>query len=183
MDARARVSLATLALALVAGPVRAADPADCVGFTAGDAAAFLGAPAAQVTRRVDKLGPSAWSCSYSVGKATPGLVFSVRAEADTKKAQRELERYRDNLMVAGDTAPFKDKLPKGAYSDLAGPGLGDEAVWSDVNGSLAVRKGSLTLQFMAPKGKLEQVKAAEAVTKKLGSPSSSAAFRNRPDVS
>ena len=70
-----------------------------------------------------------------------------------------------HLSTAGGTAPFKDKLPKGAYSDISG--LGDEAVWSDVNGSLAVRKGALTLQFMAPKGKLEQIKAAEAVLKKL----------------
>ncbi len=167
MNPRVLVALSTLLFTLAAGWAAAADPADCVGFAAADAAALLGASPAQVTRRADKLGPAVWNCSYSVGKASPGLVFSVRAEADAKKAASELERYRDNLMVAGDTPPFKGKLPKGAYSDLSGPGLGDEAVWSDVNGSLAVRKGALTFQFMAPKAKLEQLKAAEAVMKRL----------------
>lgn len=167
MNSRVLVAISAVLSTQAAGWALAADPAACVGFAAADAGAFLGAPPAQVTRRVDKLGPALWNCSYSVGKAAPGLVFSVRADTDAKKAARELERYRDNLMTAGDTPPFKGKLPKGAYSDLSGPGLGDEAVWTDVNGTLTVRKGALTLQFMAPKGKLPQVKAADAVLKKL----------------
>jgi hypothetical protein len=78
-----------------------------------------------------------------------------------------MERYRDNLVVAGETAPWKGKLPKGAYSDLSGPGLGDDAVWTDINGSLTVRKGNVKVQVMTPKGKLPQVNLVEAVVAKF----------------
>ncbi len=150
---------------VTAGAASAADPADCAGFSAAKAAAFLGVPAAQVQRKIEKTGGSLYLCSYAAGKAATSIAFSVEVAANAKKAAQELERYRENLMVAGATAPFKDRLPKGAYSDIVG--VGDEGVWTDVNGTFTVRKGNLTLQVTMPAGKLEQLKLAQAV---LGKP-------------
>jgi len=157
---------ASLFLALTAaGAASAADPADCAGFSAAKAAAFLGVPAAQVLRKVEKSGKSLYLCAYAVGKAATSIAFSVEAAPSAKKAAEDLERYRDNLMVAGETAPFKDRLPKGAFSDIVG--VGDEGVWTDVNGTFTVRKGNLTVQVTMPEGKMEQLKLAQAV---LGKP-------------
>ena len=47
-------------LLLPAAAARAATPADCAGFAAKDAAPFLGVPAAQVTRHVEKVSPTLW---------------------------------------------------------------------------------------------------------------------------
>jgi hypothetical protein len=149
------------------GSMARIDPADCAGFTARDAAPFLGAPAAEVVRKVEKMTPTLFACSYAAGKASPGIAFSIEVSPTVRKAAEEMERYRDNLVVAGETAPWKGKLPKGAYSDLSGPGLGDDAVWTDINGSLTVRKGNVKVQVMTPKGKLPQVNLVEAVVAKF----------------
>lgn len=58
----------------------------------------------------------------------------------------------------------KDKLPKGAYSDI---NIGDEAVWTDVNGTLTVRKDRISIQIELPEGKMEQVKVAGALVEKM----------------
>ncbi len=159
----AKRSHALLAAAVLAAlPAAAAgDPADCGGFSAADAAKLLGAAPGQVKRTVSKVHAHLVMCQYAVGGGAPGLAFSVAVAADAKKAAAELEAYRDNLMVAGETGPWKGRLPKGAYSDISG--IGDDAVWTDINGALTVRKGRLTIQFLAPRGKLPQVKAADAV--------------------
>ncbi len=60
------------------------------------------------------------------------------------------------------TAPWKGKLPKGAYSDIADPGMGDEAVWTNINGTLTLRKANVMIQVTMPKAKLDQIKLARA---------------------
>jgi hypothetical protein len=40
-------------------------------------------------------------------------------------------------------------------------GLGDEALWTNVNGSLTVRRGNLTIQVMAPHDRRRQVAVAD----------------------
>lgn len=141
------------------------DGADCGGFTAAEAAAWMKAPPAQVTRQVQRSGPGLWLCSFSAGKAPPAIAYSVEIARDAKKAAEEMERYRDNLSQAGETGPYKGKLPKGAYSDIMG--LGDEGVWTDINRALTVRKGRVTVQFTLPKEKLDQVNLARAVLAKF----------------
>jgi hypothetical protein len=168
---RCRIGMMMAAI-LAACPVLAADsvaavakidPADCAGFAARDAAPFLGAPAAQVVRKIERITKSLVVCSYTAGNAAPGLAFSIEIETSAKKAAEQMERYRDNLMTTGETSPWKGKLPKGAYSDIAGPGMGDEAVWTDINGALTVRKLNVMVQVTLPKAKLDQVKLAQAV--------------------
>jgi hypothetical protein len=167
---------ATVLAAGVVSPSQAADSAggtakidiaDCAGFTAKDAAPFLGVPAAQVVRHKEAITKTLVTCSFAPGKALPGIAFSIEIEATAKKSAEQMERYRDNLMTTGDTAPWKGKLPKGAYSDIMGPGLGDEAVWTDINGALTVRKLNVTVQFTRPAAKLDQVKVAQAVLAKF----------------
>ncbi len=173
----ARLIFAAMAFAaMAAGPVLAADAkggnaridaADCAGFTVQDAAPFLGVPAAQVVRTAAKISNSLVACSFAAGKTAPGVAFSIEIEKSAKKAAEQMEGYRDSLSIAGDSAPWKGKLPKGAYSDIMGDGMGDEAVWTDINGALTVRKSNVTVQITMPKAKLEQIKVAKAVVAKF----------------
>jgi hypothetical protein len=151
----------------VEGTTLRIDPADCAGFSSRDAAPFLGATDSQVVRKAERLSSTLYMCSYALGAASPGVAFSVELVPDVKRAAAEMERYRDNLMTAGETPPWKGRLPKGAYSDLSGPGLGDEAVWTDINGALTVRKANVKIQVTLPKGKMAQVKLVQAVTAKF----------------
>ena len=162
LNASALAAMAAALPGLVAaqGP----DPAQCAGFSAADAAPLIGAPAAQVTRHVEKLTPKLATCSYAAGKGAPALAFSVEVHASDKAASAALERYREDLSLAGESGPWRGKLPKGAYSDISG--IGDDAVWTDINGALTVRVGRMNLQFTRPAAKLDQVKAAQAVTRR-----------------
>lgn len=95
------------------------------------------------------------------------MSFTVSVSENARKASNEMEQLRDNLELAAGTAPFKDKLPGGAYSEISGPGLGDESVWTDVNGTLTVRKGNITVQVLMPSGKMEQIRVAQAFLAKF----------------
>lgn len=159
------ISMLAGTLLVPASALALKDGADCGGFTAADAAAWLKAPAAQVTRSVSKSGKALWLCSFAAGKASPAIAFSIEVAESAKKAAEQMDRYRDNLMTAGDTAPWKGKLPKGAYSDIVG--VGDDGVWTDISGSYTVRKGNATVQVTLPKEKLEQVKLGKAVLEKF----------------
>jgi hypothetical protein len=137
---------------------------NCVGITADDAAPFLGAPAAQITANVEESYKNFWLCSFAQPGGSTSVSFSVKIAGSDKEAAGDMEEYRNNLELAGQQPQWKN-LPKGAYSDILG--LADEAVWTDINGSLTVRKGKVTLQIVKPAGKMEQIKVAEAFLKKL----------------
>ena len=126
------------------------DGSDCAGFAAKDAADWLKVPAEQVIRSVNKVHGSLWVCSYAAGKSAPGISFSIAIAPSAAKAASEMETYRDHLSTTGGTAPYRDKLPKGAYSDIMGVGAGDEAVWTDINATLTVRKGNVTEERFPP---------------------------------
>ena len=140
------------------------DMTKCAGFTSQDAAQILGLPASKLAAKTEKMAPELWSCSFSASDGK-GVSFSVSIAKDAKKAATEMERLRNNLEVAAWTTPFKNRLPQGAYSEISG--IGEESVWTDVNGTLTVRKGNITVQVLMPAGKMEQIKVARAFLAKF----------------
>ena len=166
--------LAALALVFVPGAgVRAAektyrpDLAACAGFTAKDAAPFLGVPPERVVAKAEKVHAALWMCSFGAGTAGKQVAFSLEVAKDPKAAAAQMEQYRADLETAAGTKPFKDKLPQGAWSEILGDGVGDENVWTDVNGSFTARKGNVTVQVTQPADKLEKIKVGRAVLAKL----------------
>jgi hypothetical protein len=143
------------------------DLANCAGFTVKDAAPLLGVPVEKVTRTANKVHATLWMCSFSAGQPGKLLAFSIEVAMSAKAAAADMERYRDNLEVAAETAPFKNKLPKGAYSEILGDGLGDENVWTDVNGAFTARKGNVTVQVPMPADKLGKIDVGKAVLSKF----------------
>ena len=146
-----------------AGKVYKPDMNNCAGFTAADAGKILGLPASAITAKTEKIHAALWMCTFSAGRRS--VSFSVALAKSAEEAAADMERYRENLEVAAETAPFKDSLPKGAYSEISP--LGDENTWTDVNHTLSVRQGNVTIQVQAPADKLEQIKVALAFLKKL----------------
>jgi hypothetical protein len=151
------------AVAAKAGKIYQPDMANCAGFTAADAAKVLGVPAAGVKAWTQSPHAFFWTCSFYAGRLR--LEFSVAVSSTVEDAVTDMERYRENMELAAKTDAFKDSLPGGAWSEVSK--LGDEAVWTDINRTLRVRRGNVILQVLAPAAKLEQIKVAEAFLKKL----------------
>ena len=143
------------------------DMANCAGFTVKDAAPLLGVPENGVSRTSRKVHDALWLCTFSGGQPQKNLTFSVELAKDAKAAAADMERYRSHLETAAETAPFKNKLPKGAYSEIVGDGLGDENVWTDVNGTFTARKGNITVQVSMPADKIANIKVGKAVLAKF----------------
>jgi hypothetical protein len=142
-----------------AGKVYEPDMANCNGFTAADAAAILGAPASKFTAKTDELYAGNWQCVFDSGNTGKTMSFNVSVARSAEEAAGNMNQYRSHLETAGSVAPFKENLPKGAYSDISG--IGDEAVWTDMNVSLAVRQGNVTIHVLMPKDKTIQMEVAE----------------------
>jgi hypothetical protein len=142
----------------------APDMEQCGGFTARDASGIVGIPAVQLTSKSQRLYEGVWTCSFMVEDGTRGVSFTVTVKPSVAEAVEDMAQYRAHLEVAGETPRYKD-LPSGAYSDLSG--LGDEAIWTEVNGSLTVRKGNITIQVQMPHDKADQIKVVEAFLTKL----------------
>lgn len=142
------------------------DMRNCAGFIVDDAARILDLPVSRLAARTQKLESSSWTCTFSAPDGK-GVSFTVSVSENARKASNEMEQLRGNLELAAGTAPFKDKLPGGAYSEISGPGLGDESVWTDVNGTLTVRKGNITVQVLMPSGKMGQIRVAQAFLAKF----------------
>ncbi len=148
-----------------AGKLYQPDMADCNGFTAGDAAGILGVPASKVTAKTEELYAGNWQCSFESGDIGKNMSFNVSVAKSVEEAVRGMAQYRSRLEAAGSVSPFKENLPKGAYSDISG--IGDDAVWTDINLSLAVRQGNVRIHVTMPKDKTVQMKVAGKFLAKL----------------
>jgi hypothetical protein len=137
----------------------------CGGFTAADAAAILGVPAAGVTAKVQRSHEALWLCSFA-GSDGRAVSFSIAIAESAEEAARGLESYRANLTIAAASPAVRATVPDGACSPVAG--LGDEAFWTGVNGTLTVRRKNVSLQVSLPPERPAQVKVAEAFLRRLG---------------
>jgi hypothetical protein len=156
------VCLAALAL-VPADKIYTPDMNNCAGFTAADAAEVMNLPVAAITAKTEKVHATLWMCTFSSPRKT--IRFSVEREETAVAAAIAMQRYRENLEVAAGTAAYKGRLPKGAWSEVLP--LGEESTWTDVNHTLTVRQGNLTIQVQPPMDKLEQIKVVRAFLKKL----------------
>jgi hypothetical protein len=134
------------------------ESANCNGFTAADAAAILGLPATEVSAETKELYPGSWQCLFD-SNAGKTIAFNVSVAKSVDQASNDMEQYRSHLQTAAETSSSKENLPKGAYNNVQG--LGDEAVWTDMNFSLAVREGNVTVTVSLPKDQTIQTKVAE----------------------
>lgn len=132
------------------GTLAGFDPAHCGGFSAADAAAILGVAANSLTRKVEQVHPSLWTCTFAPAKSGARVAFSIEVAKSAAEAAAQMDRYRKNL---GD-----------AYSDLMG--MEDEGVWTEVNKTVTYRKKNVTIQVQQPDGKIPQLRVVQALLSK-----------------
>lgn len=146
-----------------AGKVYKPDMDNCAGFTATDAGEIMNLPASAITARTEKVHAALWMCTFSSKRTS--LSFSIALAESEAEASIDMARYRESLELEAGTASFKDRLPRGAWSEVLP--LGEESAWTDITHTLTVRQGNLTIQVQAPTNKLEQIKLVRAFLKKL----------------
>lgn len=133
----------------------------CGGFGAAQAAEILGVPASGVQDRSSELSPTLRMCTFSTSDAASGAVsFSLSLEESADEAKRTYAQMKDNIPIAEHA-----QEAAGARSDDSAlieiGGLGDEALWTNVNGALTVRRANLMIQVMAPPDRRKQIAVAD----------------------
>ena len=141
-----------------------AERISCDLYTVDDAAALLGVPADQIKASSQQNYPGNQDCSYNGGGLDKLIGFNLSLASSSDDAMVEMAQYRDHLKTAKSVQPFKDVAGE-AYEMVAG--LGDEALWTPVNGSLTVRKGNLSVQINLPKARDSQRVIAEKILSRL----------------
>lgn len=139
----------------------------CAGFSAETAAGLLGVPAGQLVDRSSDVYDKLRSCSFLDPKQPGvGVTFSLRRDDSVEDAAQEMASFRDHLGVAQRVLPEPGGSSQAAAEEV--PGLGDEAVWARVNGTLNVREGNVTIQVAQPADRELQKRVAEEVLAGLG---------------
>jgi hypothetical protein len=139
----------------------------CAGFTPETAAALLGVPAAGIVDQSSDIYEKLRSCSFvDPGKPGTQLTFSLRRDDSVEEAAEEMASFRDHLGVARQVLPGAEGSAKEpAVQEI--PGLGDEALWVRINGTLNVREGNVTIQVAQPEAREAQKKVVEKVLEGL----------------
>jgi hypothetical protein len=139
----------------------------CAGFTPQTAATLLGVPAAGIVDQSSDLYEKLRSCSF-VDPKNPKtqLTFSLRRDDSVEEAAEEMASFRDHLGVARQVLPGAEGSTKEPAAQEI-PGLGDEAVWTRINGTLNVREGNVTIQVSRPEDREVQKKVVEKVLEGL----------------
>jgi hypothetical protein len=142
---------------LVAADVRTR----CAGFGAAQAAEFLGVPASAIAERMEDTTPTARGCQFEAGEKR--ILYWVSVDDSVEEAERELANLREGYVMSARAQEHTTgkALEQGAYSDILA--LGDEAIWSATNDTLAVRHKNLRIQVMAPNDKRAQVAVARKI--------------------
>ena len=146
-----------------AGKIYKPDMNNCAGFTAADAGEVMNLPASAITAKTEKVHAGLWMCTFSSKRTS--LSFSVELAESAEKAAMDMELYRESLELEVRTASFRGRLRRGAWSEVLP--LGEESTWTDINHTLTVRQGNVTIQVQRPTSKLDQIRVVRAFLKKL----------------
>jgi hypothetical protein len=131
------------------------DVEHCAGFTAEDAASFLGVEAAQIKESSQPLGDDGNWCTFSrADDSSVAVTFTVKREESRDAAAEEFAQFAEHAGVAAGV--LGDKGDKGDKAHTVAD-LGDEAIWSPVPGILVVRAGRYSLQVNAPSKEETQI--------------------------
>jgi hypothetical protein len=151
------------------GMVSADAVKECAGFTPRDAAEILGVPAATLEDRSQDLYDTARSCAYaSTADASVGVSFTLVTEESVEDAIGQMQSLRENAGLAkttieGVTGATSEESPLKEVE-----GIGDEAFWMEVNGTLTVRVGNVSILVIAPQDRGQQEEVARRVMEGLG---------------
>lgn len=149
----------SLLLSCGSGGAGGGDPAfepdveNCGGFTVDAAAAVFNVPAAGWRDDSQPLGEnSRWCIFNSSENSELGLNFSISRADSVDEAKIEFQQFRGNVGTAVSILGEEGQKPHDV------PGLGDEALWTPVPGSLHARKGRYSVQVNRPSDEETQIR-------------------------
>jgi hypothetical protein len=147
------------------GLVGADTKARCGGFGTAQAAEILGVTASAVTDHSQDITPTSRGCEFRAGDKK--IAFSLGLENSIDEAKKSLENMRQAYVISAEAQEKATgrKIEEGAYSEILD--VGDEAVWTVTNQSLAVRHKNLTILVMSPNDKRMQVAVARKILEHL----------------
>jgi hypothetical protein len=141
--------------------------ARCAGFGPAQAAEILGVPASAVADRSADIAKGLRGCSFARTDGTSGAVsFALERDESVEAAAQAYASMKDAIPIAEDAQKAAgvgatDSANDSALIEISG--LGDEALWTNVNGALTVRVRNLTIQVTEPRDRKMQVAVARKV--------------------
>ena len=140
----------------------------CAGFGGPQAAEFLQVPAGDIESRLDQVTPTTRGCTFTYRvDQTRQVSFSITREDSVDEAKHSFASYRETVSIGSRVrqSATGEKPAEGAYVDIFG--VGDEAIWSHTNETLAVRRANLTIMVIKPDDKKQQAAVAQKVIASL----------------
>lgn len=138
----------------------------CAGIDAQAAAGILGVPAAELTefQGMDSGSPGMYSCGFR-SRENPGTAvgFYLQPLSSVAEAVASMESDRENLRMAAGAigAVTPDANEQAPIQPIEG--LGDEAYWTPVNGTVNLRKANVLVQVVAPQDVEAKKRLAERI--------------------
>lgn len=136
----------------------------CAGYGASQAAEFLGVAAAEIEQVFAQVTPTTRGCTFAYRPdQTRQVSFTISRDESIDEAKHSFASYRETVSISSrvQQSATGEKPAEGAYVDILG--VGDEAVWSHTNESLAVRHKNLTIMVMRPDDRKQQAAVAQKV--------------------
>jgi hypothetical protein len=150
-------------VAAAADAATAATIESCAGFGPNEAAEFLGVPAPTIVEKSERLAPTLRLCTFAArDDEAKAVSFSLSLEKSAEDAARTYAQMKDDIPVA-ESAQESAGVESGDSALIEISGLGDEALWTNVNGALTVRKDNLTIQVMMPRERRRQIAVADKI--------------------
>lgn len=139
----------------------------CAGVSAADLASIVGTSAADIeTTNLQQHG-TLRICGYAARSGSTVASFSLSWEESVEESKEQFVLERQDLGLANRVvgSATGSKAEESAYVDVLG--LGDDAFWTPVNGTLVTRVGNVRVQIMMPRDRPAQTAVAQLVVKGL----------------
>jgi hypothetical protein len=149
------------------GLVSAEAVRDCAGFSVEDAAAVLGIPASEIEQSSQDIHETLRMCSYVRRADLNGVSFSLATNESVDEAVSGMASGREMAGLAKGSIDAVTGTSSGAPPLEEIEGIGDEAYWMEVNGTLNVRVNNVEIQVQGPSDREQQKAVARKVVEGL----------------
>lgn len=139
------------------GMVSPAAIAACGNFTIDDAASILGIPASEMENRSEAYSSESSLCSFLRAGSSDGVGFYLSVSDSIERAAAEMEQGRGMASMAQTTINQATGTESKEDALKNAEGLGEEAYFMEVNGTLNIRVGNVQIQVL-PMENQEQMK-------------------------
>lgn len=141
---------------------------NCAGFSTEDAAQVLDLPAAEIEEASEDIHETLRGCSYrSTRDPMTGVAFTLATSESVEEAVDGMAYGREMAGMAKRTIEGVTETGSSRPALEEVEGVGDEAYWMEVNGTLNVRVKNVEIQIQAPDDTAQQKEVARRIVNGL----------------